>query len=75
MKKMYVWERVSGLTSNWHDGGGTLVVADSLEFARELLQANGVSKSCEALTEEPNISTSVEINEDLVVIFPDAGCC
>lgn len=76
MKKMYVWQYVEGLTCNYHDGGGALVIAESLEFARRLLQeTDGVSTSCGALTEEPTYSASVEEEGDRVFIFPDAGCC
>lgn len=72
---MYVWENVSGLTNNWHDGGGALVIAEDLEMARILLLRNGVSESSETLTKEPDFTTSVETNEEKVFIFPDAGCC
>ena len=67
--KMFVWEYVNGLTSNYHDGGGALVIADNLESARKLLG------NSEANTQMPNFSASVESNENRVFIFPDAGCC
>lgn len=75
MKTMFVWENVDGLTNNYHDGGGTVVIADNLEVARKLLVENGVSEGSEVLTESPNYTTSVVSDEDKVFIFPDAGCC
>jgi len=75
MKKMYVWENVSELTNNYHDGGGVMVIADSMEAARELLIKNGVPKGCGAMKEQPDYSASVGSDEDKVFIFQDAGCC
>ena len=76
MKKMYVWEDVGeGLTGNWHSGGGTVVIADNLDVARQLLEKHGVSKGCEVFTNEPSYSAPVEAGEDKVFIFQDAGCC
>lgn len=74
-KKMFVWENVSDLTCNYHDGGGVVVIADNMEVARELLEKHGARKGCEAFTGNPDYSASVEADEDKVFIFPDAGCC
>ena len=76
MKKMFVWEYVGGLTNNWHDGGGTVVIADNLEVARQLLKGTpGVSEGSEVFTQEPSYMASVVADEDKVFIFQDAGCC
>ena len=75
MKQMYVWNYADGLTSNYHDGGGCLVIADSLELARKLLEDYKILKSSSVFTEKSDLSISVEYSEDLVMIFPDAGCC
>lgn len=73
---MYVWEYAGGLTNNWHDGGGTVVIAASLEAARSLLKETPyVRPACEVFTKEPEYSAPVESQEDKVFIFPDAGCC
>ncbi len=74
-KKMFVWEVVDGLTSNYHDGGGVMVIADNLDVARQLLKENVTSNKSEVFTREPDYSTSVGSEEDKVFIFPDAGCC
>ena len=75
MKKMFVWENVSDLTGNYHDGGGVVVIADNMDVARELLVKNGARKGCEVFKLDPDYSASVEADEDKVFIFPDAGCC
>ena len=74
MKKMFVWENVDGLTGNYHDGGGTVVIADNLDAARKLLEKQ-TGKGCSAMKDEPDYSASVGSDEDKVFIFPDAGCC
>lgn len=76
MKTMFVWENVSGLTTSYHDGGGTVVIAESLDAARDLLKSDGVvSSGSEVFTQEPDYTASVVSEEDRVFIFPDAGCC
>lgn len=77
MKMMFVWQSVEGLTMNWHSEGGCLVIADSLEAARNSLKnCEGVHEECEAFTMEPDYSAMVDENlHDKVFIFPDAGCC
>jgi hypothetical protein len=70
MKTMFVWENVGGLTGNYHDGGGTVVIAESLDAARQLLPPG-----CDAIKEEPSFTASVVCEVDQVFIFPDAGCC
>lgn len=69
--KMFIWESVSGLTCNYHDGGGLVVVASSLARAREL--APGKS---DALTVEPDKTyTLADSEEERTFVFPDSGCC
>jgi hypothetical protein len=70
MKTMFVWEDVGyGLTDNYHSGGGTVVIADSLDQARKLV-------GCEAIKDvAPSFTAPVVSEEDKVFIFPDAGCC
>ncbi len=75
MKTMFVWDSVGGLTNNYHDGGGTVVIADNLEVARQLLVKNGVAEASDVHTQAPNYTASVVSDEDKVFIFPDAGCC
>lgn len=73
--KIFIWENVTGLTHSYHDGGGTIVFAESLEKARDLLKAKGVSNTSEAFSTEPDYETLAPHSEERVFIFPDAGCC
>lgn len=63
--KIFVWQYVDGLTDNYHDGGGVVVVAESLERARQLVPA---------LKDEPDRAFEVAgpaVEESL--IFPDGA--
>lgn len=87
--KIFIWENVEHLTTNWHNGGGLTVVAESLDAARELLRAS-VPEKCEAFTKDPNktydlFSSAMRCSshctqcgddpEPVVIVFPDSGCC
>jgi hypothetical protein len=66
--EMYIWYSLEGLTDNWHDGGGLMIVASSLEEAWE------TNESCKG--KQPDLVYRLlgdpEENE---IIFPNAGCC
>jgi hypothetical protein len=47
---VYVWQEVTGLTDSYHSGGGLVVVAESLEAARALV--NGSAGRLEAFGRE-----------------------
>lgn len=36
--KVFVWERIRGITDNYHDGGGLMILHTSLTSARRLWQ-------------------------------------
>lgn len=72
--RMFVWEYVDGVTPNYHDGGGVVVIAEDVERARKLLLEDGGVQRSE-FTDEPDYSTSVGTRKEKVFIFPDAGCC
>jgi hypothetical protein len=68
--KIFIWERVSYLTDNYHHEGGCAVIAENLESARKTLP-----EDCQAQTEEPDLISEIEHKEPKTFIFPDAGCC
>lgn len=72
--RIYVWESLRVCSDRYHSEGGLVVVARSLERARELAVADYPGTS--AVIEEPdhNWLTSPLENEK-VITFPDAGCC
>ena len=73
--KIFIWENVEKLTGNWHDNGGVVVMATSLEAARALIKAEAAA-GCEALEKAPDSEFEVKgKHEPRLWSFPDAGCC
>lgn len=84
--KLFIWKRVGGVTANWHDEGGVVVVAESVERARELLakepgvrvQESRDGDRCGAFDSDPDLVFECKPGEAVdcaVILFPDAGCC
>ena len=84
---VYIWKDADCITHRWHNSGGLLIVAPSIERARELWLANPPYNPYGDLpdTEPPLGSTATDPDPDivlptssadeLVVVFPDSGCC
>jgi hypothetical protein len=70
--KLFVWNDVTKATDNYHDGGGIVVIADSLERARELIEQK--SPGCSAATEDPDLVRECE-GQEYIAVHRDAGCC
>lgn len=74
--KMFIWEYLGGLTGNYHDGGGVLVVAETQDRAVELIKLHNSELVVEfGDNPEADLIYEVEANEEKIMIFPDAGCC
>jgi len=79
----FIWKSTSNVSDNYHDDGGLIVVAESLEAARALIVASShgeqyrreVPPECGALTEAPDITLHLVSGEPRLVVFPNAGCC
>jgi hypothetical protein len=69
--KIYIWQRVNGVSTSYHDDGGFVAVAESLEAAREM-SLDG----CAARTSPPDAEYELTDRVDATwFVFPDAGCC
>lgn len=79
--KVFVWEYVNGLTYNYHNGGGVMIIAHDLRTARSFWLSESSSsewfdpKKCELLEKEPDFVCSVEGQCPRIIEFPDVGCC
>lgn len=79
---IYVWEYADGVTDSLHDGGGVLVVAATVDKAREqwgeyARNFDGVKPlSNTALDDDPQHVWPTEFfAEERIIVFPDLGCC
>lgn len=73
---LYIWPKATYLTDNYHDGGGVIAIAPTLDRAREIITSANYSDrplSSSVLITDPIVIT--ELTEEYCMIFPDAGCC
>lgn len=69
--KLFIWEYVVGITNNYHDGGGVVIIADEYERAWREEWPNW-----DGDVPEPDRTIPVGDDEQTgVYIFADAGCC
>lgn len=82
---VYIWERISLCSGNYHTEGGVVVIANTEEEARELFakhpslyQGNYLEPAEYTYIQEgetPVVYPLLGWHEQKVFIFPDAGCC
>lgn len=69
--KLFVFDELDGLTNNYHDGGGLIVVAKSLAGAKKVNPNIGDAKPDKVF----DLAEKHESDAGYEVVFPDAGCC
>jgi hypothetical protein len=68
--KVFIWENLDDITPNWHDGGGVLVVAETVEAKRQIPRRGSDPDSI------PDPDHTWPVTADpRVIVFPDSGCC
>lgn len=68
---LYVWAYAENATEHWHAEAGVVVLAGSVERARDLLRGQ-VRDACDVFKAEPKV---IGMDQEWVGVFPDAGCC
>lgn len=81
----YVWQDTCPVSDNYHEDGGLLVVAPSLDEARadalaQLIEERGGYstvdyESARWLSDDPTVVLDDVVGERVVIVFPNAGCC
>lgn len=80
---VYIWVSINNVSDSYHDDGGLLVVAESLESARAMLADSSrgdkylraLPPECDALKVEPEyIWPLASAVEPVIIVFPNAGC-
>lgn len=66
--KIFIWQDLENLTRSYHDSGGLVVVAESLERAWQL------NAACKGVVPDKVFELVGDASEESFV-FPDAGCC
>ena len=74
---IYIWDYTSPVSTEYHDAGGLLIVAESLTAARHQWSKYAADWDIgEAVLSDPDhtFPTSQDA-EPQVMVFVDAGCC
>lgn len=74
--KLFVWDDVENVSGNYHDNGGLVVIAETLQRAHEIISeaTKHAEKPCGALTAAPDFIRECE-GPEYVSVHPNAGCC
>lgn len=75
---LFVWHSEDYMTDNYHSAAGVVVIADSLDRARELAVEQRTyrgDKPLELLTNNPDMVRDGIHGPECCLVFPDAGCC
>ena len=75
--KIFIWRNVKKLTDNYHDDGGVIVVAETVERAMDLVPYTGDGERTTRVLGPPDsiYTLPVGVSEEKVTVFPDNGCC
>lgn len=68
--KACVWLYESGVSESYHDGGGVLVIADSVEGAKRLVPRFHNAPP----VGDPDRVWDIDAEPE-VIVFEDEGCC
>jgi hypothetical protein len=72
----FVFNRISGMTENWHSEAGVMVVAATLSRAQELINAVRRPLGDDDPIGVPDDAIAVaDYEAERMLLFPDAGCC
>jgi hypothetical protein len=81
--KIFIWSNLMKVSRRYHSEGGLVVVAESLEAAREIIReqvdapkdVHSKALDCDAKTTEPDEVFDVGEAKEYFCVFPNAGCC
>ena len=75
----YIWEYTGPVSNRWHDGGGLVIVAPTLDRAKTMWAEHchrlGIGDSEAADTAPDYMMGTSPIEPERIWVFPDSGCC
>lgn len=79
---IYIWESLDMVSTNYHEDGGLIIVAESLADAKEQANLHNQKESWSRIKidKDPDfVYPLADLGENKidkrVIVFPDAGCC
>lgn len=75
--KIFIWQRINDITSNYHSDAGVVVIAPTQEQAREEVRQYAEYNDHNINIPEPDFTHELGpgIDNPQMWVFPDAGCC
>lgn len=70
--KAFLWHQIDKVSDNYHEGGGVIIVAETIDRAREIALVGDEKMSIDG---EPDYIFDSDLIEEKVIPFPNAGCC
>lgn len=72
---VYVFERIGKVSDYYHEEGGLMIAANSVERAKEMIDAKPFVKVTDEEWAEVLVIAAHPDTEESFITFPDAGCC
>lgn len=76
---VFIWKDTDYMTTRYHNSGGAVAIAESLDEAREMFnqrkKVEGLGDAVFTIPPDITINCSDTDVEKQVFVFPDAGCC
>lgn len=74
--KAFIFDRVSGVSDNYHPEGGLVVIANDEDHAKQLVSERPEIEISDENWKHPYLVLELAASvEPQIVVFPDTGCC
>lgn len=78
--RIYMWDRIANLTHYYHSGGGLVIISDrpyqdAWDDYLGGIQQDEYDGPIVSILPEPDRSFGCDAEEEVVLIYEDAGCC
>lgn len=74
--KVFIFDRISQVSGNWHPEGGLVIIAKDIEHAKKLIEGDKNIKPCK---KEWEFVETYDLKDKKATpkfwVMPDAGCC
>tara|TARA_R110000868_G_scaffold203969_8_gene451962 strand:- start:2413 stop:2637 length:225 start_codon:yes stop_codon:yes gene_type:complete len=73
--KIFIFENVAECSGNYHSDGGAVIIAESIEAAKELIADISEFEPTDEEWENVEMFNISDVTKPKYWIMPNAGCC
>ncbi len=73
--KIFIFNRIEKCSSNYHEEGGLVIIANDTEHAKELISSDDAIVVTDEEWSEVESFELLESVSPKIWVMPDAGCC